>query len=245
MSKSCANASSAAQPSRELPASVRPQVYVILPAYNESACVEQVVRQVRTLYPNVILVDDGSQDDTAKQARQGGAVVLRHPINRGQGAALQTGIDFALSCGAQYLVTFDSDGQHCVEDIDRVAGPVFRGEVDITLGSRFLGEALDMPWTRRWLLKCGVLFTQLVSGARITDVHNGLRGFSRRAAEKIRITLDSMAHASELIDQVHRCGLPYREVPVRIRYTEYSRGKGQRGSASIRILFHYLFGRVS
>jgi len=232
-------------PAGAWPLEARGQVYVVIAAYNESACVEDVVRRVRGCYPHVVVVDDGSQDDTADRALAGGAVVLRHPLNRGQGAAIQTGIDFALSRGAAYIVTFDSDGQHCVEDIERLVGPIHRGEADIVLGSRFLGEAIDISWRRHLLLKGGVLFTRLMSGARVTDVHNGLRAFSRRAAGRIRITLDRMAHASELIDLVHKCGLPYREVPVRILYTDYSRAKGQRGLASIRIVLHYLLGRIS
>ncbi len=218
---------------------------MVLAAYNESSCIEEVVRGVMAWYPNVIIVDDGSSDDTYTQALRAGATVLRHVINRGQGAALQTGITFALKQGADFIVTFDSDGQHQVADIARLIDPIQRGEAEITLGSRFLGEAVNMTFRRRLLLKGGILFTRFVSGAKVTDTHNGLRGFSRLAAERIHITLDRMAHASELIDQVHETGLPYREVPVSIHYTEYSRSKGQGALGAIKILIHYFFGRVS
>ena len=229
----------------ELPEAVRRQVYVVLAAYNEAACIEEVVRGVLALYPHVVVVDDGSRDDTFERALRAGATGLQHAINRGQGAALQTGISFAITQGAEFVVTFDSDGQHRVEDIARLVTPVHRGEVDITLGSRFLGKAVNMTTGRRLLLKAGILFTRVFSGVRVSDTHNGLRGFSRRAAERIRITLDRMAHASELIDQVGASGLPYREVPVSIHYTEYSQAKGQQALGAIKILIHYFFGRVN
>jgi polyprenyl-phospho-N-acetylgalactosaminyl synthase len=118
------------------------------------------------------------------------------------------------------------------------------GSHEIVLGSRFLGRTVDMPYSRRLLLKAATLFTRVVSGLRVTDTHNGLRAFTRRAAGCIKITLDRMAHASELLDHVHRSGLAYTEVPVTIRYTDYSRAKGQRGGAAFRILFDYLWGRI-
>jgi glycosyltransferase involved in cell wall biosynthesis len=229
----------------DLPESVRQGVYVVIAAYNEGGAIGHVVRGVRDVYPHVIVVDDGSRDETARVARDAGAVVLKHPFNRGQGAALQTGITFAVGQQAAYVVTFDADGQHCVDDIARLIDPICRGEVEIVMGSRFLGQAINMTWRRWILLKGGVVFTRIVSRAQITDVHNGLRAFSNRAARSVRITLDRMAHASELIDEIQRCGLPYCEVPVTIRYTDYSRSKGQGGWASLRILIHYLFGRLS
>ena len=153
--------------------------------------------------------------------------VLRHLINRGQGAALQTGLDFALRRQAQYIVTFDADGQHRVEDIAALLAPISAGECEITLGSRFLGEALDMPATRRITLRLAVLFTRMVSRVPLTDAHNGLRAFSRQAGRQIRISMDRMAHASEIIDSIRQSGLPFREIPVQIRYTAYSLAKGQ------------------
>ena len=228
-----------------LPAEVAVATFVVVPAFNESRAIGEVVRGLREWCPNVIVVDDGSTDETSAAARRCGAHVLRHIVNRGQGAALQTGIRFALARGAQYVVTFDSDGQHLAEDIVRLVGPVHRGEVDITLGSRFLGQAVNMTAGRRWLLRAGVLFTRIVSGVKVTDTHNGLRCFSRRAAERLRITLDRMAHASELIDQVRASGLPYREVPVRIQYTEYSRAKGQGALGALKIVLHYFLGRLT
>jgi len=219
-------------------------VFVVIAAFNEAACIEQVVREVRAVYPSVVVVDDGSSDDTFEAARRGARYVLRHPINRGQGAALQTGITFALARGAKFVVTFDADGQHCVEDIAALLEPIRRGACEISLGSRFLGQAVDMPPGRRRVLKAAVLFTRFVNRVRLTDAHNGLRAFSRAAAQRIDITLDRMAHASELIDQIRRSGLAYQEVPVHIRYTGYSMAKGQSSRGAFRIVLHYVLGRM-
>lgn len=237
-------------------------IFVVIPAFNEAMGVGPVVMELHERYKNVILVDDGSTDATMENAQQAGAVVLRHMVNRGQGAALQTGITYALSRGANCIVTFDADGQHRVEDIERLVEPIRRGECDVVLGSRFLDVPADscgegaltqtlltekseaMPTGRRFMLRAAVLFTRVVNRMNLTDTHNGLRAFSRRAAEQIDLHLDRMAHASELLDQIRESGLPYCEVPVRVRYTDYSLAKGQSARGAFRIVVHYIFGRV-
>lgn len=223
---------------------VKHSVYIVIAAYNEESCIEQVAHEVRTNYPHVVVVDDGSEDNTYRAACRTATYVLRHAVNRGQGAALQTGIEFALQRGAEIIVTFDADGQHCVEDIQTLIEPIVRGDMDIVLGSRFLGNTENIPLSRRIMLKLAVLFTLIFNRVKLTDAHNGLRAFSRRAAEKIHISLDRMAHASELIDQIRASGLAFCEVPVRIRYTPYSMSKGQTPRGAIRIVVHYILGRM-
>jgi glycosyltransferase involved in cell wall biosynthesis len=219
-------------------------VYIVVPAFNEASVIAGVVGRIAERYPHVVVVDDGSSDETAAQARQATPHVLRHMINRGQGAALQTGIDYALKCGAAYVVTFDADGQHNVEDIGELLKPIVAGECDIALGSRFLGAAVGIPASRRTMLKLAVVFTRVFNRVRVTDAHNGLRAFSRRAAQRIRITNDGMAHASEILDEVRGTGLAWREVPVSIHYTEYSLAKGQSTGHAFRVAFQYLLGKV-
>jgi glycosyltransferase involved in cell wall biosynthesis len=233
----------ASQPA-PLPADVRRETVVVIAAYNEAATIEAVARGAMAHAGQVVVVDDGSSDGTAEAARRATPLVLRHAINRGQGAALQTGIEFALRRGARYIVTFDADGQHRPEDIPAMVAPIARGDCDITLGSRFLGSAPQMPAIRRWVLRLGVVFTRLASGASLTDTHNGFRAFSAVAARRICITLDGMAHASELLDQVVGSGLAYLEVPVHVRYTEYSLGKGQSSRGAVGIVLRYLLGRL-
>lgn len=220
------------------------RVVVVLPAFNEGRVIGEVVRGLRAVHPDVVVIDDGSGDDTAARAREAGAAVARHAVNRGQGAALQTGLELALGRGADVVVTFDSDGQHRVEDVAALVAPIVAGRADVALGTRFAGSGSAVPPARRVLLRVATAFTRLVSRADVTDAHNGLRAFSREAASRIEITMDRMAHASELIDQIRRRGLRFVEVPVTVRYTEYSRFKGQHGAGAFRILLDYLVGRL-
>jgi polyprenyl-phospho-N-acetylgalactosaminyl synthase len=219
------------------------KLFVVIPAYNEAAIISQTIRRVRCDYENVVVVDDGSADQTASEAAKAGAVVLRHILNRGQGAALKTGIDFALVREADIIVTFDADGQHRVEDIEALAAPVAAGECEVALGSRFLKSADEVPRLRRVTLKAGIWFTRIFSGIRVTDTHNGFRALSRKAARLIRIRQDKMAHASEILDEIRRLKLTFREIPTKILYTDYSRRKGQRFSSSLRILWDYFIGK--
>jgi glycosyltransferase involved in cell wall biosynthesis len=218
-------------------------VWVVIPAFNEAVAIGSVISGLRAYAGNIVVIDDGSNDGTSAAAREAGAIVLRHVVNRGQGAALQTGIDYALRRGAWAIVTFDSDGQHSPADVPTLVAPLRDGRADIVLGSRFLGSTESMPRLRRVVLHLAVLFTRMVSGLRVTDAHNGLRAFSRRAASMVHIQLDRMAHASELMDQIRRSGLVYTEVPVHVRYTEYSKQKGQRGVHAVRIAFDYFIGK--
>jgi len=218
-------------------------VFFVIPAFNEAESVGEVVRRVRERYPRVVVVDDGSADATAATAAAAGAVVIRHLLNRGQGAALKTGIDYALARGADVIVTFDSDGQHRLEDVEALLAPVLGGDCDVSLGSRFLAGDSAVPFMRKLILKLGVLFTRLISGLRVTDTHNGLRALSRRAAEQIQIRQDRMAHASEILDEIARLKLRYLEVPTRVLYTDYSIQKGQRSSAALRIVWDFLIGK--
>ncbi|HEX3704841.1 MAG TPA: glycosyltransferase family 2 protein [Vicinamibacterales bacterium] len=229
----------------KVPVESRVDTWVVIAAYNEGAVIGGVVRELVLDGYTVIVVDDGSRDDTGAQAQAAGAVMLRHAINRGQGAALQSGFRYALDHGARIVVTFDADGQHDVSDVSRLVEPILGGEADIALGSRFLEHAAGVPPARRMLLRAAVAFTSVVSGVSLTDAHNGMRALSRRAAEQVDLRLDRMAHASEIIDQIVRTGLRVTEVPVAVRYTPYSVRKGQHASAAARIALDYLFHKLN
>ena len=221
------------------------RVFIVVAAYNEARTIRAVVDRLLGEHPDVVVVDDGSRDDTAGQLAHCRAHVLRHAINRGQGAALQTGIEFALSRGADVIVTFDADGQHSEHNIEALVQPILCGECDVTLGSRFLGRAHGIPTTRKLVLKAGVLFTKVFSRVHVTDSHNGLRAFSARAAASIHITLDRMAHASEILDQISQHGWRYREVPVDIYYSDHSLAKGQSSWNALKIGLDILFRRAT
>ncbi len=217
----------------------------MVPAFNEAQVIGGVLAGVRAVYPLVIVVDDCSTDATAVHASGAGAIVLRHVINLGQGAALQTGISYALRQGADAIVTFDADGQHRVEDIATLLEAWRWTGSDVVIGSRFLGSVVNMPAARRIMLKAAVVFTRLTSGLNLTDAHNGLRLFTRHAASSISIMQNRMSHASELVDQFDALGLKITEAPVTILYTSYSVAKGQKLSNSISILFELFLHRVS
>jgi glycosyltransferase involved in cell wall biosynthesis len=203
-----------------------------------------VIDRLVAKYPHVIVVDDGSTDQTSGALDGSSAFLLQHCVNRGQGAALQTGIRFALLHDADVVVTFDSDGQHDPDDIEALLGPIRSGEYEVTLGSRFLGSALNMPLGRRLVLKAGIIFTRLISRIRVTDVHNGMRAFNREAAQSLHISMDRMAHASEILDQIAQHGWRYREVPVTIRYSAQTLAKGQSSWNALRIAAQVLMERL-
>lgn len=192
-----------------------------MPAYNEEARIGASVTDILSQVQAVVVVDDASQDRTGQIAQDAGAIVLTHVLNRGQGAALQTATDYALKhLDPDIVIHFDADGQMQASDIEGMIGSLLRGEADIVLGSRFLGkDAENMPAFRKLVLRAGVLFTFALSGIRVTDSQNGFRALSRKAAEDIRISLDRMAHASEILDLIKVKSLRYCEHPVTIRYS--------------------------
>jgi polyprenyl-phospho-N-acetylgalactosaminyl synthase len=217
-------------------------IWVVCPAFNEARTLSGVLSGLTAQGYRVVVVDDGSRDSTRQIAESVAAAVVSHPVNLGQGAALATGIAFALARGADYLVTFDSDGQHRVPDIARLIAALKASGADYALGSRFLAGKQRMPLLRKMLLRAATAFTALSTGLRLTDTHNGLRAMTRRGAAALDLRQNRMAHASEILAEIARSGLAYVEVPVTIDYTEYSLAKGQRASDALTILLD-LFAR--
>lgn len=227
-----------------MPAPAPADVMIVVPCYNEGPVIGEVLAELLRAWPRVVAVDDGSTDDTYRRLGDTGATVVRHAVNLGQGAALQTGIELALARGARYVVTFDGDGQHRVDDIAALLKPLVEGRADVALGSRFLGGTEGMPAGRRLLLRLATAFTRVAAGLDISDTHNGLRAFTADAARSLRITQNRMAHASEILDEIRRLRLRFVEVPVTIRYTDWSRRKGQSALDALSILFDLLVRRL-
>lgn len=211
--------------------------WLVVPLYNEGTVVREVILEARRTFQNIVCVDDGSSDNSVEEALAGGAVVVSHPINLGQGAALQTGIDFALlQPGAEYFVTFDSDGQHRTEDAELMVERLRNEPLDIIIGSRFLDDRTNASKLKKAVLRLAVLFERMTTGVRLTDAHNGLRALNRHAATAIRIRQNRMAHASEIVGLIGAKKLRYDEQAVQIIYTDYSRAKGQSLWNSVNIL---------
>lgn len=225
--------------------SPRADAWAVIAAYDEVTKIAEVVRGVREVAGGVVVVDDGSSDGTPEAAHEAGAWVLRHPVNLGQGAALQTGIAFALGRGAAKVATFDADGQHRAEDLAAMFDVAGEEGAQVVLGSRFLGEAIGIPPLRRWLLRGASLLTRLTTGAAVTDPQSGLRVFTREAAAALEIRQNRMAHASEILEDMVRKGFAIREVPATVHYTEYSLGKGQSTADALNVLVELGAGWLS
>lgn len=215
--------------------------WVVIPVFNEARVIAGVVEDVVRVFPNVVCVDDGSTDHSVQQVLRTPAHLVRHPINLGQGAALQTGLAYALRRpAARFFVTFDADGQHRVEDARKMVDLAAAGGADVVLGSRFLGADCRVPAAKRAVLRLVVALSVANRRLRLTDAHNGLRVLSRPAAESLRITMNDMAHASEIVSWLARSSWRVCEIPVDICYTPYSRSKGQSLVNGVNILFDLL-----
>lgn len=220
------------------------ETFVIIPAWNEQEMIKQVIQELLPYKYKIVVVDDGSTTPLKELLNQLPVYILRHKINLGQGAALQTGIEFALSKGAAYIVTFDADGQHQAADIEQLILPLLANEADITLGSRFISNSGNVPPARKRLLKLARFVNYLFTGLLLTDAHNGLRAMTSKAAVLIKIRQQGMAHATEIISEIKRRNLRFREIPVTIHYTEYSKKKGQSAWSGFRIFFDLLLNKI-
>lgn len=220
----------------------RTDVCVVIPVFNEESVIADVIRAVRAVYPTVVCVDDGSNDASAAAIRGSGAILVQHPLNLGQGAALRTGLEFGLSLPqVRYFVTFDADGQHDVQDVAPMLELLDGGTVGIAFGSRFLDQRTQMTRAKRAVLAGAVRYSKASTGMALTDTHNGLRAFTRDVAAGLDLQMNGMAHASELLHLVADMKVPYAEVPVHISYTDYSRAKGQPLMNAVNILFDLIF----
>jgi len=219
------------------------RVAVVIPAHNEEEKICGVARSVISCGYDVVVVDDGSRDNTFLEALKSGAVVLRHIINRGYGAALETGNRWALKKEYDVIVHFDADEQHDPFEIKNMVLPVIREEADVVIGSRFIGSAESIAFLRKVLIKSAIVFTWIFSGIKLSDAHNGLRAFSSSALKKISCAQDGMSYASEIIDQVAKNKFKILEVPVTIKYTDYSMSKGEGNFKKIFIGIKFLWSK--
>lgn len=224
----------------------RDDVAVVIPVYNEAEVIKGVVNRVLKKFKWVVCVNDGSKDASAQQIMQTKAYLVEHPINMGQGAAIQTGVEFARQIPeVKYFVTFDADGQHRLEDVLAMLSVIETGNYDIVLGSRFLGETINMKMSKHVVLKMAIWFSNVTSGLKLTDTHNGLRVFNRTVADGLQITMPDMAHASEILEILAEKKYRYTEIPVVIEYTEYSQKKGQSVVNAVNIGFDMLLRKLT
>jgi len=205
----------------------------IIPGYNEADNIEEVISRVQPFVDEIVVIDDGSYDDMALIANRAGATVLKHAINRGQGAALQTGNEYALKNGADIIIHFDADNQFQAEEIPEMVKPLIEAQAETVLGSRFLSKTSDMPGLKKNLIMPLARFTnRLFFNIRLSDPQSGFRALSREAVKKIKINNDRMAHCSEILHQLFKNKIKTVEVPITVIYKEF----GQKFSGGIRII---------
>ncbi len=221
------------------------KVIAVIPAYNEEKNIRASIIDAGNFVDEVVVVDDYSSDKTRSIAFDAGAYVLHHIINRGQGASLQTGTDYADKIlKADVIVHFDADGQMCGEDIPGMIEHIKTGKADIVLGSRFLGEVRDIPTIRLIALKGSILMTTILSGINLSDTHNGFRALSRKAFTEMRIGIDRMAHASEILDLIKVKKIKFIEHPVTIKYSkERVQSRDSSAIRAINVLKDFLKGK--
>jgi glycosyltransferase involved in cell wall biosynthesis len=224
-----------------------PKLTIVMPAYNEAPVIGRVLSSLPSAVEGfsaveVIVVDDGSIDGTSDIAQSAGAIVLRHKINRGLGGALGTGLKAALLRGADVIVTFDADGQHRPEDIERLTRPILCGEADAVIGSR-MRDSHGMPASRVVINMLANLLTYMLFGVWTTDSQSGLRAFSRTAAERIRIRTNRMEVSSEFLTEIREHNLSLAEVAIPSIYTDYSRRKGQASLNALNVFFKLVLRR--
>lgn len=219
-------------------------VWIVIPAYREATVIADVIGDVRAVFANVVCVDDGSTDGTGDAALHAGAHVVTHPVNLGQGAAIQTGVEYARARpGAALFATFDGDGQHRIDDVVTMIDHLRAVGADLVLGSRFAGGPTQTPPLKRVILRAAATLSRRNRSLGLTDAHNGLRVFNRRVADELDLTISGMGHAGEFIALADEKGWRVAEVPVDIRYTDYSKAKGQPLLNGVNIVFDGLLRR--
>lgn len=207
-----------------------PKIIIALPAYNEATILPSVIEEIRSAgYHHIVIVDDGSRDHTFEAAKQSGVTTLRHRLNRGKGAATKTAIEAAKLLKADIIVTMDSDGQHNPSDIHKLIEPIKESKADVVLGTRLVNPD-GMPWHKILANWIGNLFTWCLYGLWVSDSQSGFRAYSKKAASLINTQSDRYDYESEVIREVRFHNLPFLEVPIEVRYTDYSMGKVERQS---------------
>ncbi len=217
------------------------KVFCIIPAWNEEKTIVKVLKSVKDLVDVVVVVDDKSGDNTVKLAKEQNVVVLKHIINRGQGASLQTGNNYAVKNDADIIVHFDADGQFLAKDIPRLIQPIMKDSVDIVFGSRFLEKKSKIPKFKEYvIMPIAHLVNRMTIGETLTDPQSGFRAMTIETVSKINITNSRMAHCSEILHKAFKYNLRIKEVPITVIYNDF----GQNFLGGIRIVKDLLITKI-
>lgn len=217
---------------------IKKNIYVVIPAYNESKTIKSVIEELKDRNLNMIIIDDGSHDETYRIAENSlynaDGSIYRHVLNRGLGAALKTGIDAALSNNAYIIVTFDADGQHDPNDILNVCMPLIEGKADVVIGKR---DFEKMPGSKKLGNQIMNTITRIFYGIHVNDSQSGLRAFNKEAAGFLDINSRGYGVSSEIIGEIKKHNLKLDEVEIKTIYTDYSMAKGTNLKVGLKILF--------
>lgn len=220
------------------------KLLIIIPAYNEELVIadtiKSIVKQTTKLSPSILVVDDGSVDQTNLRALSAGVYVARHRVNRGLGGAIGTGLEYARRNGFDLAVTIDADGQHHPSDVEKVIKPLLARQADVVIGSRLLGNINDMPVDRRFMLRVSNWLTYILFGQHTSDSLSGFRAFNKKALRSIRLKTERMEVSNEFFSEIKRLRLRLTEVPIRVIYTDYSKAKGQTNLNSLNVIWKLL-----
>ncbi|MBI2472932.1 glycosyltransferase family 2 protein [Candidatus Uhrbacteria bacterium] len=220
------------------------KIFAVIPAYNEETTIAEVLQKTKPFVDQIILVNDGSSDQTAQRALAQGVRVVNHSVNRGLGASLGTGFAAAQYLGADAVITLDADGQHDPAEIKKFIEAIEHG-ADVVIGSRMLTGFDGMPWYRQVAQVLGNLVTFCLFGAWVTDSQSGFRAFTRFALQQIQIKTNRMEVSSEIIAEAKRHKLNLVEVPIKAIYTEYSLSKGQSFFVGLKTLIKLVLRRIN
>ena len=203
------------------------KIYIVIPAFNEETKIAHVLEDLKKHgYKDIVVIDDGSRDNTEAIAREQGVKVIRHLINMGYGGASITGMEFAFRHGADIAVAFDADGQHDVSDITKLTKPIINNQAMVVIGSRML-NIKNMPWIRRIGNKGLTFLTYLMFGVKTSDSQSGFRAVHRNAWKMMHLKSNGFEYASEMIKEIGRHNIKLKEVPINVIYSDYSMSKGQ------------------
>lgn len=222
-------------------------ILIILPAYNEAEVIGKVILDIQNEgYLNICLIDDGSTDHTNEIAQECNIKILTHPLNRGAGAAIQTGIEYAKNTEFQYAILIDSDGQHLPGDIVKLYKKMQESNADIIIGNRFSATDNSVPRKRLVYNQIANIFTNIFCKNKYEDTQSGFRLLSRRAIERLELKNRGFGFCSEMIIESEKLDLQIAETPIRVLYTKYSMNKGQNLRVGVRtarsILWRVFFG---
>ncbi len=212
-------------------------VYIVIPAKNEAPRIGKVIEKSLALgYRNIVVINDGSHDDTAKIAGEHPVVVLNHLVNLGPGAATQTGIEYAVEDGAKVIVTIDADHQQFPEDIAKLVTELESQKVDVVIGSRFLNKENEIPFIRIVYNMIANVITFILTGLPVTDSQSGMKAFTADFAKKCRLHFNGFEFCVEFIRNIRLFKATYKEIPIRVIYTKETLSKGQNFATGFKML---------